>query len=423
MLTASLHTALPDGGVPEWVHLVPSGTFRGEDGRGPYRLTAPGAVIAASMAAKRLPIDENHAIDRAPTTGVPSPARGWIDRMEARPDGIWGHVEWTPTGHVLMTEHAYRGISPAFFHDKSGVVLRIVRAALTNTPNLSDLATLHTELSAEERDRMAPELFAVPAKKELPIRDPDHVRLAWDMVDRTTGLSAIERRQARGRILARARQLGIDTRDWDTAATAAHTTGDDMDPTALRAALGLPETADDAAILAAVTANAAAVTSHSQQLTAIAAAAGLTATAAPEIVTALQTARATAGEADGLATQVVSLQTQLQTLQASAAKGRATAFIDGAITAGKPIVPLRDRYITRHMADAEGVEAEINALPSIHGGGVVIPSAHAQGGAEDEDPLTDQDKAVAKQMGFSHSDFAKGKKRLRVARENRERAA
>lgn len=424
MFTAALHAALPDG-VPEWVHLVPAGTFSGRDGRGPYRLVAPEAVIAASMAGAPLPIDENHATDHAAASGIPSPARGWIDRLEARPDGIWGHVDWTPTGTALMAEKSYRGISPVFVHDKNGVVLRVLRAALTNTPNLDALATLHdlaalaalhAELTAEERDRLPAEMFAVPSKRELPLRDADHVRLAWDMLPRTQGLSPAERAHACEAILARARQLGIDTRDWDTAAHTHTQTGVDMDPTPLRAALGLPETADEAAVLAAVRANAAAVAAHQSQVATIAAAAGVAAATTEQLVTALQAQRAGAADSAALANQVVALQTQLQMIQADTARQRATAFVDAAIRAGKPIVPLRDRYIARHAADPEGVEGEINALPSINAGGLAAHAARAV--ADDEDPLTDTDVLVAKQMGLEPKAFAQHKRRMRLAREN-----
>ena len=40
----------------------------------------------------------------------------------------------------------YRGISPVIQHDKqSGRIAAILRASLTNTPNLSGLVTLHSQ--------------------------------------------------------------------------------------------------------------------------------------------------------------------------------------------------------------------------------------------------------------------------------------
>jgi phage I-like protein len=142
---ACLSTDLISSGavVPEWVHLVPAGTFSGADGRGPWSVPNPAAVIAASMTAQRLPVDENHATDLASPKGEPSPARGWIVEMQTRPDGIWGRVDWTETGRRIMAEKAYRFISPVFMHDAKGVVSRILRVALTNTPNLPQLKALN----------------------------------------------------------------------------------------------------------------------------------------------------------------------------------------------------------------------------------------------------------------------------------------
>lgn len=69
-------------------------------------------------------------------------------------------------------------------------------------------------LTKRQRDELPDEHFAVPGKKKLPIHDERHTRLAWDMVDKTQDLSDEERRDARTRILHRAKQLGVDTKDW-----------------------------------------------------------------------------------------------------------------------------------------------------------------------------------------------------------------
>ncbi len=145
--TLHYHTALPttdNGKVPDWVHLLPVGAFSGVDGRGPYRVEDAQALITHSMEAEggKLPIDENHATDRALISGGPAPAVGWIVELHARADGIWGRVDWTKSGRAMVADHAYRGISPAFAAP-GGVVTRIARASLTNAPNLK-INTLHT---------------------------------------------------------------------------------------------------------------------------------------------------------------------------------------------------------------------------------------------------------------------------------------
>ena len=129
-----LHAA--GGEPPEWVHLVPAGEFSGADGRGPYRVDDPAALIVASMADGPLPVDENHSTDLA--RGHAARAQGWIVELVARADGVWGRVEWTEAGKALLADRAYRAVSPALVSEgeRPAIVRRIARAALVNDPNL-----------------------------------------------------------------------------------------------------------------------------------------------------------------------------------------------------------------------------------------------------------------------------------------------
>lgn len=78
-----------------------------------------------------------------------------------------------------------------------------------------------SNLDKAARDALPESDFAVPGKRKLPIHDATHVRLAWDMVDRASGLTDAERTEARRRILRRAKELGIDTKDWQITASIA----------------------------------------------------------------------------------------------------------------------------------------------------------------------------------------------------------
>lgn len=134
------------GSVPEWVHLLPRGErIETWDGRGPFRYGDGPELIRASMTSghARIVIDENHSTDLAAKVGMSAPARGYIVAMEEREDGIWGRVDWTEAGKVLMSDRAYWGLSPVFRRDKAGKVTAILRAALTNDPNLRGLAALN----------------------------------------------------------------------------------------------------------------------------------------------------------------------------------------------------------------------------------------------------------------------------------------
>jgi phage I-like protein len=148
--TANIYIALQaaaDGSAPEWINLLPAGKIETQDGRGPYSVADMAALATQSLAAAggKLPVDENHATDFAAPQGRPSPALGWIVELQARTDGLWGRVTWSTAGKTLFAEQAYRGISPVFEHDKSNRVLRVLRASLTNTPNLRGLTALHTQ--------------------------------------------------------------------------------------------------------------------------------------------------------------------------------------------------------------------------------------------------------------------------------------
>lgn len=69
-------------------------------------------------------------------------------------------------------------------------------------------------MDTKQRNALTDSDFAVPAKRALPITDETHVRMAWDMLDYTKGLSDPERAEARRRILRKAHELGIHTDGW-----------------------------------------------------------------------------------------------------------------------------------------------------------------------------------------------------------------
>lgn len=138
-------TELPAGEPPEWVMLMPaSGAIEARDGRR-WTMKDAQAVVAASLAKARgidLVIDYEHQTDNAEANGREAPAAGWVKQLEARADGIWARVEWTARARKYLEEREYRYLSPTFTHTKDGTVTRVLRAALTNDPALSDLPAL-----------------------------------------------------------------------------------------------------------------------------------------------------------------------------------------------------------------------------------------------------------------------------------------
>ena len=325
-----------EAGAPEWLHLAPAQTFSGDDGRGPYTIQNPASIVTTfARSGRKLPIDENHAIDLIGTKGGASPARGWIVELQARDDGIWGKVEWTAEGRRLVEEREYGFISPVLMHTKQKPyqVGGIARVALTNDPNLTQLKALH---STEET-----------------------------LMDKE-----------------------------------------------LRKALGLPEDADDAAVLEAVTTAHAAQTAHVALMARLAEVAGVEGETTPDaLVTSLQ-AKVTAGgddaEVEDLQAQVKSLNTKLTQVITTGAKKAAELAIDGAIEAGKLVPALRDHMIARHMKNPDEVETELKAAPSLRTG-----SLHRfKPSDEDGSGLSHEDEQVCAMMGIDPKAYAETAKKL-----------
>lgn len=131
-----------DGQPPEWVELVPAGKVTALDGR-KFQNTKPDEVVKRfNEVSLDVPIDWEHASEIKAPQGDEAPAAGWISALEIRGGSIWGQVEWTPRGAVSLSSKEYRYISPAFTYSKSGEVLEIVSAGLTNKPALEELAAV-----------------------------------------------------------------------------------------------------------------------------------------------------------------------------------------------------------------------------------------------------------------------------------------
>lgn len=311
--TAAAFVAInAEQGVPsEIMVLPPGGVIQTVDGRGPYQVADYARLANESLAAAggKLPIDENHAIDLAGPHGGPSPARGWITGLHARADGLFATVEWTESGKALVADKAYRGISPVFRHTDKGQVTRLLRASLTNVPNLRGQSALH----AEGADM---EAVLAKLKQMLGLSNDAKEEDIWRSLSAVIDAAAAEKAQR-----AVAMQAAL---------------------TPIAKAAGLKDDADATAIAAAVT--TLATESKGDGKT----------------VAALQA-------------ELVTVTEKLNTLQTGIATERATAFVDGAIREGRVgVKPLRDHYIARHAQDPAAVEKEIGAFPIVGRSGASI---------------------------------------------------
>jgi phage I-like protein len=142
-----------ESGAPAWVQLLPKGPeITGRDTRN-WKISNPQSVITASLARGPLHIDYEHASEHRAPKGLEAPAAGWITALEARENGVWAQVEWTPRAAQMIAEREYRFISPTFIYDgKTHEIVEIISAGLTNQPNL-DMTALNRRSENQTENR------------------------------------------------------------------------------------------------------------------------------------------------------------------------------------------------------------------------------------------------------------------------------
>jgi phage I-like protein len=149
--------AIPEDG---WVQLSPIGEFPGEifgrDEHVRFIQVVDDQAVKAMVAdqpgenAPRLFDFEHRSLgDFSSDTS----AAGWIDKLEARPDGLWGHVRWSAKGLADLRGGNYRFLSPVFaaFDDLGDGRRRPAKlhsAGLTNKPNIQNLSPVANSASA-----------------------------------------------------------------------------------------------------------------------------------------------------------------------------------------------------------------------------------------------------------------------------------
>ncbi|MBJ3783406.1 phage protease [Devosia sediminis] len=131
-----------------WNKLVPAGTFKARDGRGPFHAGGKSemeAILARTMeyaGGTELMIDYDHQSFLSAVKGVGGTAKaaGWIKKLEVREDGIWGLIEWTALAARSIKRNEYRYLSPSFSNDKAGNIHTIFNAGLLNMPAMDLVA-------------------------------------------------------------------------------------------------------------------------------------------------------------------------------------------------------------------------------------------------------------------------------------------
>jgi phage I-like protein len=145
--TGSLFLSLNvEGEIPERIMIVPSGAVvKGRDNREWKNPDPERVALNSNVRLSALPVDENHSTDLSAPKGGSSPAFGWMKNLCADEAGaLWADVEWTKRGREALAQKEYRFISPVFLHNEKGEINCVLRAALTNSPNLN-LPALNSE--------------------------------------------------------------------------------------------------------------------------------------------------------------------------------------------------------------------------------------------------------------------------------------
>ena len=360
---------------PQWVMLIPAGEFSGRDGRGPFRLADAQCVIAATEAlgmVAGVPIDYDHATDFAAPKGRPAPAAGWIRELEQRAGALWGRVEWTPHGAQAITSREYRYISPVFQYSADGEVTRLLRAGLTNNPNLYLTAisaqavagVVSAGADAQPESRPA---TAVSGDR----REGDE---AMDMLlQRLREMLGLEHKTSVDEVLAAVRAL-----------TQAGDNNNDKDD---------DHSADEPAQSADCEDDTEADTTQ------------------PRPRTGLH------GEALDPARYVAVAQFQrvlgeLNQLRAERASERAERAVDDAIKAGKLIPAQRQWAISYCQADFKGFGAFVARQPSAFGAGFESPATTftPPPAFATESVLTATETAICAQLGLNPEDYARRKR-------------
>ena len=129
--------ASPEKRGPEWIKIAPRGRFTARDGR-VFEIDPELLVSRFAADGVDLPVDVDHATVKKALFGDAAPAVGWIDQLEARADGLYGHVsEWLEEGLRVLAARTHRYISPTLKTDDAGKAVWLHSAALVAAPAAS----------------------------------------------------------------------------------------------------------------------------------------------------------------------------------------------------------------------------------------------------------------------------------------------
>lgn len=124
-----------------WRKITPRGRITTRNG--PSYEFDPEALAARFDADNvKLAIDFDHGIARLASQGHTVNAIGWVEEMQARPDGLYGRVDWLDAGKAALAARSHRYFSPTFHHDDAGKATWLHSVSLVTSPALSNMPAL-----------------------------------------------------------------------------------------------------------------------------------------------------------------------------------------------------------------------------------------------------------------------------------------
>lgn len=193
------------GQAPEWIRLLPMGYVQSTRGNFLVDDEALQAVLAAH---KVRGIDvvadyEHQSLQgefRSPDGTAP--AAGWVKEFEAREDGLWGRMNWTPRGSSLVANREYRYQSPVpLIDDRTHRVVGLHSIGLTNDPAILGATALANKAWLEGINKREDEMKGLKELLGLRADAVEDVVLAAvkDLVSfRTDTVAALELKTATG---------------------------------------------------------------------------------------------------------------------------------------------------------------------------------------------------------------------------------
>jgi len=129
------------GAPSRWVKIAPRGRFTTRDNR-TFEVDPEALARRFAKDGVDLAVDMDHATAKKTLFGEIAPAVGWIGKVEARTDGLYGFVEWLAEGARILAARTHRYLSPTLQANAAGVVNWVHSVSLVAAPALPNMPAL-----------------------------------------------------------------------------------------------------------------------------------------------------------------------------------------------------------------------------------------------------------------------------------------